>query len=127
MKECFLSTNDANELLVTVVIAVGLFMLFYIKNRDSRWVEASRKSSPLLKLEQITHPHMNISGYGDLYVKFIDERSGKKVVHKVYCLTVSQQRELAEIEKSNGRNEIKIGARGFDEWKNWEIPSRFVE
>lgn len=111
----------ADDFVVVMMLAVGFGALRYFTRRD-RWAEQMAASGSLVKLEQITHPSIEISGSGDYYVEYEEVRDGRIRRYKLYCPSLEFQREIAAMQQRNGASNVRRGLRTIGEWKSWSVP-----
>lgn len=109
------------EFVVGTVLAAGFGAIWHLTRR-SRWAKRMAASDSLVKLEQITHPSVEISGSGDYYVEYEDDRDERIRKYKLYCPSREFQREVAAMQQRNGASNVRQGVRTVGEWKNWSLP-----
>jgi hypothetical protein len=100
--------------------ALGAFLLWMRhKERWNRWAKQMERSEPIVRLEQLTHPHMVIDGAGPYIAKFTAP-DGKR--HRRYCPSIEYARREMERQTANGATDVRADARAVDEWRSWKIP-----
>ena len=68
-------------------------------------------------LQKITHPSLNIKGFGNFYICY--EEGGQSTV-EYFNSAGAQRRRIEEIKSISNISNLRVGYMLYKEWKNWK-------
>lgn len=101
------------ELFIYGLIILGFYIAYKIEHRN----KPSEYHLLRNHLQSITHPNLNIIGFGDFYVSYI--YNGISTV-EYFNSSTPQRRRLEEINNEDCFSDISHGVMGSRAWRKWK-------